>query len=138
MEAEAYRRLTKLGLDAHGRRGEDVPPRSRSALFLQVFTVQELISFLELEIEWHQVRLALAEMIHFIRQVQAYCQLEVIECRWKALIEFINKKEGDLDSLIAAHGDYVKQVVQKLLLRHPKAGKEVIHTSEWQRFISHY
>lgn len=86
---------------------------------------------IELEIEWHQIRLALAEMIHFLRQVQAYCQLEVIECLWKELMEFINKKEGDLDALIAAHGDYVSKVAQKLLLHYPnKPGKEVTYTVE--------
>ena len=80
---------------------------------------------LELEIEWHQIRLALAEMIHFLRQVQAYCQLEVIECQWKKLTEFINKKEGDLDALIAAHRSYVSEVSKKILLFYPKTGKEV-------------
>ena len=43
-------------------------------------------------------------MIHFIRQMEAYCQLEVIECSWKILLEFIQKREGDLDALIEAHG----------------------------------
>ena len=85
--------------------------------------------FIELEIEWLQIRLAVAEMIHFLRQVQAYCQLEVVECQWKELMEFINKKEGDLDALIAAHGDYVKRVADKLLLKHPKPGKEVCASS---------
>jgi gamma-tubulin complex component 3 len=41
---------------------------------------------LDLELDWHQIRIVMAEMIHFIRQMQAYCQLEVIECSWKALM----------------------------------------------------
>ncbi len=51
---------------------------------------------------WHQVRIVMAEMIHFIRQMEAYCQLEVIECSWKILLDFVQKKEGDLDALIDA------------------------------------
>lgn len=44
-------------------------------------------------------------------------------------MEFINKKEGDLDALIAAHGEYVNKVAQKLLLHYPnKPGKEVTYT----------
>ncbi|KAI5116952.1 hypothetical protein M0805_001926 [Coniferiporia weirii] len=78
----------------------------------------------ELDIEWHQIRLSLAEMIHFIRQMQAYCHLEVIECQWKKLMEFIQKKEGGLDALISAHRDYVDAIDKKVLLWYPKAGKE--------------
>ncbi|KAH8105028.1 gamma-tubulin complex, DGRIP91/SPC98 component [Phellopilus nigrolimitatus] len=78
----------------------------------------------ELDIEWHQIRLALAEMVHFLRQVQAYCHLEVIECQWKKLMEFIHKKEGGLDALIAAHRSYVDAIDKKILLWYPKSGKE--------------
>jgi hypothetical protein len=67
----------------------------------------------------------MAEMIHFIRQMQAYCQLEVIECSWKTLIDFLDKKEGDLDALIDAHRSYLDRMVKKVLLLSPKAGKEV-------------
>ncbi|KAL5530574.1 SPC98 [Sanghuangporus sanghuang] len=78
----------------------------------------------ELDIEWHQVRIAMAEMIHFIRQLQAYCHLAVIECQWKKLTEFIQKKEGGLDALISAHRTYVNAVDKKVLLYYPKSGKE--------------
>ncbi|KAN0132638.1 Spc97 / Spc98 family domain containing protein [Lactarius tabidus] len=78
----------------------------------------------ELEPEWHKIRLITAEMIHFIRQVAAFCQLEVIECSWKALVDFINKKEGDLDALIGAHRAYLDRMVKKILLIGPKAGRE--------------
>lgn len=79
----------------------------------------------ELEHEWHQIRIIMAEMIHFIRQMQAYCQLEVIECSWKELLDFVHKKEGDLDSLIDAHRSYLDRMVKKILLLSPKAGREV-------------
>ncbi|EJD00999.1 gamma-tubulin complex, DGRIP91/SPC98 component [Fomitiporia mediterranea MF3/22] len=77
-----------------------------------------------LEGEWHRLRLTIAEMIHFVRQVQAYCHLEVIECQWKKLMEFIHKKEGGLDALISAHRNYVDAVDKKVRLVHPKIGKE--------------
>ena len=66
----------------------------------------------------------MAEMIHFIRQMEAYCQLEVIECSWKILLEFCNKKEGDLDALIEAHRAYLDRMVKKVLLLSAKAGRE--------------
>ena len=63
-------------------------------------------------------------MIHFIRQLEAYCRLEVIECSWKVLTEFLNKKEGDLDALIDAHRSYLDRMTRKILLWSPKHGKE--------------
>lgn len=79
----------------------------------------------DLESDWHQIRIVMAEMIHFIRQMQAYCQLEVIECSWKILIDFLNKKEGDLDAMIDAHSSYLDRMVKKVLLLSPKVGREV-------------
>jgi gamma-tubulin complex component 3 len=81
--------------------------------------------FVELEQEWHHLRLLIAEMIHFVRQMQAYGQLEVIECSWKELMDYINKKEGDLDALINAHQSYLTRLVKKMLLLSNKAGREV-------------
>lgn len=78
----------------------------------------------DLNHEWHRVRVVMAEMIHFIRQMEAYCQLEVIECSWKVLLEFVQKKEGDLDALIDAHRAYLDRMVKKVLLLSPKAGRE--------------
>lgn len=66
----------------------------------------------------------MAEMIHFIRQMEAYCQLEVIECSWKILLDFVQKKEGDLDALIEAHRAYLDRMVKKVLLLSNKAGRE--------------
>ena len=67
----------------------------------------------------------MAEMIHFIRSMQAYCQLEVIECSWKVLTDFLAKREGDLDALIGVHQSYLDRMVKKVLLLSPKSGKEV-------------
>jgi hypothetical protein len=78
----------------------------------------------------------MAEMIHFIRQMQAYCQLEVIECSWKILTDFLNKKEGDLDAMIDAHGSYLDRMVKKVLLLSPKVGREV--GVIWLKHLVHY
>lgn len=75
--------------------------------------------------QWHKIRLVMAEMIHFIRQTQAYCQVEVIECSWEVLHQFIQQKKGDLDSLIGAHRSYLDRIVKKVLLLTHKAGREV-------------
>ena len=39
-------------------------------------------------------------------------------------MDFVNKKEGDLDAVIEAHQAYLERIVSKVLLRSPKAGKE--------------
>ncbi|KAH9918192.1 gamma-tubulin complex DGRIP91/SPC98 component [Epithele typhae] len=78
----------------------------------------------ELEYDWHQIRLVMAEMVHFIRQLETYCHLEVIECSWQDLFQFIQKKEGDLDALIENHRAYLDRMVKKVLLLSPKAGRE--------------
>ncbi|KLO19761.1 gamma-tubulin complex DGRIP91/SPC98 component [Schizopora paradoxa] len=77
-----------------------------------------------LDKEWHYVRIVLAEMTHFIRQIQSYCHLQIIECQWKKLMDFIDKKEGDLDALITAHRTYVGNVTRKVLVQRDKLGKE--------------
>jgi gamma-tubulin complex component 3 len=63
----------------------------------------------------------------------AYCYLEVIECSWKAVMDFVNEKEGDLDALISAHRVYLDRMVKKILLIGPKAGREVGRSSYFHR-----
>lgn len=101
-----------------------------SILFLPL--TDQSISFTnsELAFQFHQTRIALAEMIFFIRQLQYYCHLEVIACSWQVLEGFAIKKEGDLDSLIQAHRNYLSRLVNKALLISPrrsskKGGPEV-------------
>ena len=67
----------------------------------------------------------MAEMIHIVRQLQMYTQIEVIAVRWQNLLAFVHKKEGDLDSLIAAHRNYLDELVNKTLMISGKHGKEV-------------
>ncbi|ORY24380.1 Spc98 family-domain-containing protein [Naematelia encephala] len=76
--------------------------------------------------DWHHCRIVQAEMVHFLRQLQAFCQLEVIECSWQSLVDFTDKREGDLDALIAAHRTYLDRVVRKVLLLGSKRDKEEI------------
>ncbi|KAG8763621.1 Microtubule-nucleating Tub4p (gamma-tubulin) complex component [Ceratobasidium sp. 423] len=78
----------------------------------------------ELQSAWHQARIVLAEMIHFIRQMQSFSHLEVIDVSWKRLVEFTRKKEGDLDALIDAHQTYLERIEKKVLLISSKTGRE--------------
>lgn len=55
-------------------------------------------------------------MVHFLRQLQSFTQLEVIDCSWQALVDFTSKREGDLDALIGAHRKYLDRIVRKVLL----------------------
>ncbi|KAG6868518.1 hypothetical protein C0993_001619 [Termitomyces sp. T159_Od127] len=90
----------------------------------------------ELEIEWHKVRIVMTEMIHFVRQMQAHCHLEVIECSWKTLTDFLNKKEGDLDALLDAHQSYLDRMARKVLLLSSKSGKEEMILSQVKEIFS--
>lgn len=76
-------------------------------------------------------------MIHFIRQLEAYYRLEVIECSWKVLIDFLSKKQGDLDALIDAHRNYLDRTTKKILLWHSKPGKEVRKAHLYFSLLSH-
>lgn len=99
-----------------------LPGKSLSGAFILIHFDTPV---LELQHEWHKIRLTVSEMIHFIRQLEAYCRLEVIECSWKTLTYFLNKKDGDLDALIDAHRSYLDQITKKILLWTSKPGKEV-------------
>lgn len=69
---------------------------------------------------WHHCRVVQAEMVHFLRQLQAFNQLEVVECSWRDLIEYTDKRDGDLDALIVAHKTYLDRIVRKMLLLSPR------------------
>ncbi|TFK75864.1 gamma-tubulin complex DGRIP91/SPC98 component [Pluteus cervinus] len=90
----------------------------------------------DLEYSWHKLRLTMSEMIHFMRQLQAYCHLEVIECSWKIFMEFLNKKEGDLDAMIGAHKSYLDRIVKKILLISSKSRKEEVALNEVRELFS--
>ena len=80
---------------------------------------------IDLNTDWHYARIVHSEMVHFLRQLQAFYQLEVVECSWSVLAEFIEKRTGDLDALIHAHRVFLERLVRKVLLSGGKRDKEV-------------
>jgi len=125
MADETNRENTRQRLDESDRGCKDIPQIARSVVHYYILLRWFYFNTTELQFEWHKIRLVMVEMIHFIRQLEAYCRLEVIECSWKVLTDFLNKKEGDLDALIDAHRSYLERMTKKILLWHSKPGKEV-------------
>lgn len=66
--------------------------------------------------QWKQTRCVVAEMVHFVNQLQYYILFEVIESSWTRLQAAINKPNVTLDDLITAHTDYLTNITQKGLL----------------------
>lgn len=74
---------------------------------------------------WKSTRGILAEMMHFVGQLQYYILFEVIESSWGELQSRIHKEDCTLDDLIKAHERYLNDITHKGLLgakrRHPSA-----------------
>jgi gamma-tubulin complex component 3 len=66
--------------------------------------------------DWKMARGAMAEMIHFIDQLQWYILFEVIEAGWDGLQKEIRKPDATLDTLITAHTSYLRAITLKGLL----------------------
>jgi gamma-tubulin complex component 3 len=66
--------------------------------------------------DWKTVRCCIAEMIHFINQLQYYILFEVIESSWDQLQMAMAKPDCTLDDLIGAHTKYLKAITHKGLL----------------------
>jgi gamma-tubulin complex component 3 len=66
--------------------------------------------------DWKTTRCAIAEMVHFISQLQYYILFEVIEASWNELQEAMHKPESTLDDLIEAHAKYLASITRKGLL----------------------
>lgn len=66
--------------------------------------------------DWKRARCAIAEMIHFICQLQYYILFEVIEASWDELQAAIAKPGCTLDDLIEAHTKYLNSITHKGLL----------------------
>ncbi|KAN0065677.1 Microtubule-nucleating Tub4p (gamma-tubulin) complex component [Thecaphora frezii] len=75
-----------------------------------------------LDREAHRALVMLGEMIQFVRQMQGFCQLEVIEYSWDDLLKNLTRKQGDLDELIESHRRYLNALVNKVLLKGGKRG----------------
>lgn len=54
-------------------------------------------------------------MLHFVQNLQYYLSAEVLGTSWTAFLEQVSKA-NDLDSVIAAHDTYLKQMLQGALL----------------------
>jgi gamma-tubulin complex component 3 len=108
-----------MRVTSNSRRFENIQGKSSLPWWIAVLMVEALRR------PWHDSRQLQAQMVHFLRQLQAFCQLEVIECSWQALMDFTDKREGDLDALIAAHRMYLDRVVRKVLLLGSKRDKQV-------------
>jgi gamma-tubulin complex component 3 len=65
---------------------------------------------------WKSTRGVLAEMIHFVGQLQYYILFEVIESSWGELQKRIQKEDCTLDDLIQAHTRYLNDITHKGLL----------------------
>ncbi|QIW95249.1 hypothetical protein AMS68_000767 [Peltaster fructicola] len=66
--------------------------------------------------EWKLTRGAMAEMVHFVNQLQWYILFEVIEAGWEGLQRTIRKPGATLDTLIEAHTTYLRSITRKGLL----------------------
>ena len=76
--------------------------------------------------EWKSTRGVIAEMIHFVGQLQYYILFEVIESSWDELQVAIHKEGCTLDDLIGAHNKYLNAITHKGLL----GAKKVRHGGE--------
>ncbi|KAL1389069.1 Spc98 family-domain-containing protein [Phyllosticta capitalensis] len=63
-----------------------------------------------------RARCAVAEMIHFVNQLQYYILFEVIESSWNTLQKKMRQPEATLDDLIQAHAEYLTNITRKGLL----------------------
>ena len=77
--------------------------------------------------DWKRARCVIAEMVHFVNQLQYYILFEVIEASWDQLQAAIKKPDSTLDDLIEAHKKYINSITHKGLLGSPR------HSSTGQR-----
>ena len=86
--------------------------------------------------DWKTARCCMAEMIHFVNQLQYYILFEVIEASWDQLQAAIMKSECTLDDLIEAHTKYLKAITHKGLLGKPTTGnREDSFTSQLHEIL---
>ncbi|KAH7025901.1 Spc97/Spc98 family protein [Microdochium trichocladiopsis] len=65
---------------------------------------------------WKTSRGILAEMVHFVGQLQYYILFEVIESSWTELQNKIRSDDVTLDDIIKAHAKYLNSITHKGLL----------------------
>ncbi|KAI0009907.1 spindle pole body component alp6 [Xylariaceae sp. FL0662B] len=65
---------------------------------------------------WKTTRGFLAEMVHFVGQLQYYILFEVIESSWTDLQAKLRRDDATLDDVITAHTTYLNSITHKGLL----------------------
>ncbi|KAI1133451.1 Spc97/Spc98 family protein [Nemania abortiva] len=65
---------------------------------------------------WKTTRGFLAEMVHFVGQLQYYILFEVIESSWTELQARLTREDATLDDIIKAHKNYLNSITHKGLL----------------------
>lgn len=65
---------------------------------------------------WKTTRGFLAEMVHFVGQLQYYILFEVIESSWTELQARLKRDDATLDDIIHAHKTYLTSITHKGLL----------------------
>ena len=80
--------------------------------------------------DWKTARCSIAEMIHFINQLQYYILFEVIEASWDQLHTAIHKQDCTLDDLIEAHTKYLKNITHKGLLSSSRQNSTTGHRED--------
>ncbi|KAI5307306.1 Microtubule-nucleating Tub4p (gamma-tubulin) complex component [Ascosphaera pollenicola] len=83
--------------------------------------------------DWKRARCTIAEMNHFIAQLQYYILFEVIESSWDQLQVAITKPGCTLDDLIEAHAKYLNAITHKGLLGGSSRAKS---SSQEEPFLS--
>ncbi|XP_054706621.1 gamma-tubulin complex component 3-like [Uloborus diversus] len=63
----------------------------------------------------HQCHIILAQMVHFVQQMQYYMAFEVMECCWADLLLKISSAK-DLDQVISAHENFLDTLLTRALL----------------------
>ena len=66
--------------------------------------------------DWKAANGCLAEMIHFINQLQDYVLLEVLEASWDTMQTAITAPDCSLDDFIKAHIKYISDITQRGIL----------------------
>ncbi|PWY92420.1 spindle pole body component [Aspergillus heteromorphus CBS 117.55] len=80
--------------------------------------------------DWKRARCVIAEMIHFVCQLQYYILFEVIEASWDQLQASISEPGCTLDDLIEAHTKYLNSITHKGLLGSSSSSKTASSTSK--------
>ncbi len=80
--------------------------------------------------DWKTARCCIAEMVHFVNQLQYYILFEVIEASWDQLHAAIHKSDCTLDDLIEAHTKYLKAITHKGLLGSSRQNSTTGHRED--------